>query len=86
MRHHIRRPSPAMAVALLALFIALSGTTYAATGGNFILGNANSANRQTSLTAAVNGATPGGGKVLQLTNTSTYWSTRRPRSRSTPSS
>jgi hypothetical protein len=66
MRHLLKRPSPAMGVALIALFIALSGTTYAATGGNFILGQANTATTQTSLTAGV-----GGAKVLQLTNTST---------------
>jgi hypothetical protein len=65
MRHHIKRPSPAMGVALIALFLALGGTTYAATGGNFILGQTNSANAQSSLSASV--AT----KALQLTNSST---------------
>jgi hypothetical protein len=64
MRKHLRkRPSPSMAVALLALFIALSGTTYAATGGNFILGPANTAENQTTLTASVNGGTTGGGQA-----------------------
>jgi hypothetical protein len=71
MRKHPRRPSPAMGVALIALFIALGGTTYAATGDNFILGQPNSASNQTSLTAPVSAATAGGNKVLQLTNTST---------------
>jgi hypothetical protein len=71
MRKHLRRPSPAMGVALIALFIALGGTTYAATGDNFILGQPNSASNQTSLTAPVSAATAGGNKVLQLTNTST---------------
>jgi hypothetical protein len=66
MRKHLKRPSPAMGVALIALFIALGGTTYAATGGNFILGRPNTATTPTSLTAPV-----AGGKVLQLTNTST---------------
>jgi hypothetical protein len=70
MRKHRKRPSPAMGVALLALFIALGGTTYAATGDNFILGQPNSASNQTSLTASVSNATVGGNKVLQLTNPS----------------
>jgi hypothetical protein len=50
---------------LIALFAALGGTTYAATGGNFILGNPNSASSTTSLSA------PTAGKALQVTNTST---------------
>ena len=37
-------------VALLALVVSLTGTTYAATGGNFILGHANSAGQVTKLT------------------------------------
>jgi hypothetical protein len=52
-------------VSLLALFVALGGTTYAATGGNFILGKSNSAGSTTSLSAPI------AGKALQLTNTST---------------
>jgi hypothetical protein len=52
-------------VGYIALFIALGGTTYAATGGNFILGNPNSASSTTSLSAPV------AGKGLQVTNTST---------------
>src|SRR3954452_18616589 len=71
MRKHLRRPSPAMGVALIALFVALGGSTYAATGDNFILGQPNSASNQTSLTAPVSTATVGGNKVLQLTNPST---------------
>jgi hypothetical protein len=66
MRKHLnKRPSPAMAVALIALFIALSGTTYAATGGNFILGNPNTASSTSSLSAPV------AGKALQINNLST---------------
>jgi hypothetical protein len=65
MRKHLKKPSPAMGVALIALFIALSGTTYAATGGNFILGNPNSATTQTALSAPI------AGRSLQVTNTST---------------
>jgi hypothetical protein len=58
---HVR----ANVVGYIALFIALGGTTYAATGGNFILGNPNSASSTTSLSAPV------AGKALQVTNTST---------------
>jgi hypothetical protein len=54
-------------VSLIALFVALGGTTYAATGGNFILGKPNTASSQTSLTASPSFA----GKALQLTNTNT---------------
>jgi hypothetical protein len=54
-------------VGYLALFIALGGTTYAATGDNFILGQPNTADQQTSLSAQP----PFAGKTLQLTNTST---------------
>jgi len=46
----MRRPSPATAISVAALFIALSGTAYAATGGTFILGKANSATTVSSLT------------------------------------
>jgi hypothetical protein len=46
----MRRPSPATAIALVALFFSMSGVAYAATGGNFILGKANSAKAVTSLT------------------------------------
>jgi hypothetical protein len=52
-----------MAVALLAVFLNLTGLAYAATGGNFILGKGNSANATTSLTA-----TPTAGAALSLTN------------------
>jgi len=54
-----------MAVALLALFVALGGVGYSATGGTFILGEANTATSQTSLSAPV--AT----RALHVTNTST---------------
>jgi hypothetical protein len=52
-------------VGYLALFVALGGTTYAATGGNFILGKLNSASDRTELSAPVSG------KTLRLNNTST---------------
>jgi hypothetical protein len=61
LRSHIRHN----VVGYLALFVALGGTTYAATGGNFILGRANTADAPTSLSS---GAT---GPALRLTNTST---------------
>jgi hypothetical protein len=54
-------------VSLGALFVALGGTTYAATGGNFILGQSNSASSTTSLTRTDANT----GKGLQVTNTST---------------
>ncbi len=65
-RRLFRRPSPAMAVALLALFMAMGGVGYSATGGSFILGQANTADAQSSLTANVAAK-----KALQLTNTNT---------------
>jgi hypothetical protein len=64
-RLHIRRPSPAMLVALLALFVALGGTAVAATGGNFVLGQANTATTTSALSASL------AGKALQVTNTNT---------------
>src|SRR5437899_1648391 len=45
----MRVPSPSMIVALAALFIALGGVGVAATGGNFILGQSNSADQPTAL-------------------------------------
>ncbi len=51
----MRKPSPPMIVALLALFVSLSGIGVAATGGNFILGELNTADQQTQLTGTVNG-------------------------------
>src|SRR5581483_8021544 len=63
LRRHL---SPPMVVALLALFVALAGTTWAATGGNFVLGQPNTAKTPSSLSAPVAGS-----KALQLTNTDT---------------
>jgi hypothetical protein len=45
----MHRPSPATVISLAALVFAMSGTAYAATGGNFILGKANTATSVTSL-------------------------------------
>jgi hypothetical protein len=53
-----------MVVACLSLFIALSGVTYAATGGNFILGMNNSAGATTRLSSGVTT-----GPTLNLVNT-----------------
>jgi hypothetical protein len=52
-----------MVVALLALFVALGGVGVAATGGNFILGQSNNADKTTALTSGVTT-----GPTLDLTN------------------
>jgi hypothetical protein len=62
-----RRPSHSTVVAYLALFVALGGTTYAATGGNFILGQSNTAGAPTQLSS---GTTNTAG-AFKVTNTST---------------
>jgi hypothetical protein len=59
-----RSPSPATFISLLALFVSLGGTAYAATGGTFILGHANSATTASSLTSSVTT-----GPALSVTNT-----------------
>jgi hypothetical protein len=64
MRTTLRKPSPSMGVALIALFIALGGTTYAATGGSFILGQANTAANSSALRSGVTT-----GSTLNVTNT-----------------
>ena len=46
----MHRPSPATAISLAALVFAMSGTAYAATGGDFLLGKANTATSVTALT------------------------------------
>jgi hypothetical protein len=45
----MRRPSPAIAISVAALVVAMSGTAYAATGGTFLLGRANRATALSSL-------------------------------------
>jgi hypothetical protein len=62
----MRKPSPSMIVALVALFVALSGVGMAANGGNFILGHSNSAKLHTVLSAPV-----AGGTALQVNNSNT---------------
>jgi hypothetical protein len=59
----MHKPSPAMIVALLSLFVALGGAGMAATGGNLILGKTNSANATSYLSAPV-----GGGNAFTLSN------------------
>ena len=54
-----------MAVSLVALVIALGGAGIAATGGNFILGNTNSALTPTVLQGPI------GTRTLQINNGST---------------
>jgi hypothetical protein len=66
MRHKLRSHLTfANVVSMLALSVALGGTTYAATGGNFILGQSNSTTSTTGLSAGVTGP------ALRVTNTST---------------
>jgi hypothetical protein len=66
MRQGIRsRLTFANVTSVIALFVALGGTTLAATGGNFILGQSNSATSTTSLSAGVTGP------AFKVTNTST---------------
>jgi hypothetical protein len=60
----MHRPSPATVISLVALFFAMSGTAVAATGGDFILGKANTATSVTSLSSTK-------GTALSLSSTST---------------
>jgi hypothetical protein len=59
-----RYPSPSLIVSIIALVVSLGGAGYSATGGNFILGRANSASSQTKLVTPLNGA------ALRVDNTS----------------
>ena len=53
MRHWIRSHlTYANVMVTILAFIVLGGVSYAATGGNFLLGKANTAGTQTSLTAS----------------------------------
>lgn len=63
----LRRPkfTPSLVLSALALFVALGGTSLAATGGALILGQSNDATITTSLSAKV------GGAALQVSNTKT---------------
>jgi hypothetical protein len=53
-------------VGYIALFIALGGTTYAATGGNFILGQSNTAGAPTQLSSGT------AGNALKVINTTAH--------------
>jgi hypothetical protein len=59
----MRKPSTAIIIASLALFVSLGGVGVAASGTDFILGRNNTAKAKTSLTAPV------AGNSLQITNT-----------------
>ena len=65
MRQLFRKPSPAMIVAALALFVALGGAGVAATGGNFILGQQNTADKTSDLQGSI------AGPQLRVTNSNT---------------
>jgi len=65
MKERLGRHIRSNLVGYVALFIALSGTAYAASGGNFILGEPNVAESRTSLSAPI------ADRALQLTNTDT---------------
>jgi hypothetical protein len=52
----MKRPSHGTVVAYLALFMAMSGTAVAATGGAFLLGKSNTAGATTTLTSSGAGA------------------------------
>jgi hypothetical protein len=60
-----RRPSASLVISTIALFVSLGGAGYAATGGNFILGQTNTATTPSLLAAPVSG------KTLRLRNTDT---------------
>src|SRR5215208_3844156 len=60
-----RYPSPSLVISMLALTVALGGAGYSATGGNFILGQSNSAATQTKLVA------PFAGPALRVDNLNT---------------
>ncbi|HEY7197562.1 MAG TPA: hypothetical protein VH306_10265 [Gaiellaceae bacterium] len=58
-----RRLSPSLLISLVALFVALGGVGYSATGGTFILGHANQGGGTSSLSSAAHGPT------LKVSNT-----------------
>lgn len=73
MRHlPLHRPSAATVISLVALFFAMGGTAVAATGGNFILGKANTATSLSSLTntkgTALKLVAPPAAAPLQVSN------------------
>src|SRR5437016_4421778 len=64
MRLGFHRPAPATVISIAALFVALGGVGYAATGGSFLLGKPNSADATSGLSSNV--AT---GPTLDVANT-----------------
>ena len=56
MRIQLRHPSHGTVVAYLALFVAMSGTAVATTGGVFVLGQRNLESRPASLVNTRDGA------------------------------
>jgi hypothetical protein len=69
-----RRPSAAFVLSLVSLFIALGGVSVAATGGTFILGQPNSADKTTALTVSTlpdTATCPAPCQALQVTDNST---------------
>lgn len=56
--------TPSLVISMVALFVACGGTAIAATGGNLILGAANTADKQTGLTSSAPG-----GAALKVTTT-----------------
>jgi hypothetical protein len=63
MRLSGHRPSPALVISVVALFVALGGVGMSATGDNFILGKPNSADQTTALSS-----TATTGPALQVSN------------------
>jgi hypothetical protein len=61
----MRKPSPALLISIVALFLALGGAGIAATGGGFLLGKSNTADATSYLSAPV------AGSALNVSNTST---------------
>ena len=75
MNRFLRRyPSPSLVISITALVVSLGGAGYSATGGNFILGNSNSASTPTLLQGPIatrtlqvnNGSTTAGATALSL--------------------
>jgi hypothetical protein len=64
-----RRPSPALVISCIALFVALAPAAYGTHLGALLLGHSNTANNTTALTGAASATT--GKPMLQVTNTST---------------
>lgn len=68
----MHRPSPATAISVVSLVVALSGTAYAATGGSLLLGRSNTATSPTSLSdsrgTALSLSSPAGKPAIAVSN------------------